>query len=155
MKYGKFTHILSLLATIPQPLKDEKGDIVRPYVPQMTVQDANQAFDIIFEYIHANFAMPVTAGRNRVDGRKELQNRWNTPEGKKEIQDCDDMLTNRKFAVGLFVEYLETIPPYFSEILFPVCVARYMLRDLYMPINHREAVQFNEFHNRYGTMILG
>ena len=53
-----------------------------------------------------------------------------------------------------FMDKLATLPPYFSEVIFPVSVARYMLRELQIPLNHRKLATFGEFHKRYGTMIL-
>ena|ERR1700756_1656345 len=127
MKYGKFTHALSLLATVPS----SKG---------MTVDVAVQAIDHMLEYLHDYFEPP------RYIGKDYLQQ----PEIKEHALKCREML---RMEASPFEDLLETIPPYYSEILFPICVIRHMVRELRMPFNHLKSKHFEEFHNRYGTLI--
>jgi hypothetical protein len=131
MQYGKFTHVLALLATIPV---------------KMTGETAIQAIDHMLEYMHAHFAPPshIGEGRGMYEGYMPEEMRIHAKK-------CSEMLRSRETP---FVDLLETIPPHFSEVLFPICVMRYMLRELSMPFNHRESLYFAEFHRRYGALIL-
>jgi hypothetical protein len=52
------------------------------------------------------------------------------------------------------IEAIRAIPPVISEVVFPVAIARFLLRDHCMPLNHKKLATFAEFHKRYATMIL-
>lgn len=169
MNYGKYTHVLALLATIPQASTKEVryGDgttrLLHIWDGIMTGDQAVETMDQLLEYMHANFEAPPTANLNYVSGttwteeRRADENRryaiYQSEDMKKYRDEIEHILTKG----GLnqeFLGYLETLPPYYSEVAFPVAVIRYMLRDLQMPINHRKSKHFSEFHNRYGMLIL-
>jgi hypothetical protein len=162
MRFTKHIHVLHLLSQIPEQemeyyLRDAckytEAGRVGPYVNRrrkevMTSEEAVAAFDHLFHYIHTNWQQPVTA--NPVDTQL-LTFPQMTAANKHEYIDCREMLRMKQEE---FVAKLESLPPHFQEYLFPVAVARYMLRELAMPINHRKSTQFREFHRRYGNMIL-
>lgn len=115
----------------------------------MTTQEANDCWDGLFTFIHANWAPPATAA---VGGK--LQWEGFTDEQRAEIADCTNMM---KMSYAELEAKLETLPPYFLEHLFPVAVARYVLMGSggkSIPFNHRKTTTFYEFHLRYGTMVL-
>ncbi len=119
-----------------------------PY-PAEWLQQCNDAWDHLFTYIHANWAVPNTAMK---DGECTFDYPTMTSDqGKIAVFDCNMML---RMPHDEFVAKLESLPPYFSEIVFPIAVGRYLLRDLYLPIQHRDLKTFSEFHNRYGRIIL-
>ena len=134
MKYAKHIHVLSLLATVP--------------AGKMTEQDATDAFDHLLYYMHKHWGAPLSAMTDNeiTNGLPPLSVTAST-----EARGINALL---HIDTVKFVEYLESLPPVFSEAEFPVAVARYMLRELQMPINHRLSKEFKTFYHRYGRAIL-
>lgn len=132
MKYAKHIHVLHLLSTIPVG----RG--------AMTGEQACQAFDHMLDYLHTYWAKPTSAGSGREAGNVFAGDLDHAKECRAMLDMSAEELTAK----------LESLPPYFNEVLFPIVVARYMLRDLAMPINHRMCKNFTEFHVRYGAIIL-
>lgn len=139
MKFTKHIHVLHLLSTIPVPtIPEGRFNSCSP----VSVKDATAAFDHLFTYIHEHWPRPMSAGCMAAPTAVEKQ----------EFVDCRAMLDMNHEKL---IAKLETLPPYFREEIFPVAVARYMLRDLQLKVDHHWAVVFMEFHSRYGNMILG
>lgn len=101
-----------------------------------TSHTRDEAFDHMFTYIHANWAEPSS---------------FTDTEFKGNVFDCSEMLVMPR---EVFEAKLEALPPYFSEVLFPIAVARYMLRELALPFYPMESNTFGEFYRRYGGIIL-
>lgn len=144
MKYAKHVHVLELLNSIPrQDFNPSLPSWAKQRIGIATREQANAVFDHLFAYIHVNWAAPSTATGDH----------WTQLSGdaRAELVDCKDML---QMGPAEIEAKLETLPPYFTEAVFPVAVARFLLRELALPINHRELTTFKEFHNRYGFMIL-
>lgn len=139
MKYAKHIHVLSLIATIP----------ARSPCRRMTCEEANAAFDHMFGYIHEHWAKPLTAMTENGLTCHVVK----TVANQHEFDDCRKLL--KATSTAEIIAQLETLPPHYAEHIFPVAVARYMVRDLGMPIDHYRCRTFQEFHNRYGAMILG
>jgi hypothetical protein len=133
MLYAKHIHVLRLLSTIPAPI---------PGVPVMTHQQANAAFDHMFDYIHTHWGEPLTSG---VRGGARLS--------ASQKVECFDCLSAILLSRDELLTMLATLPPKFSEAIFPVAVARYMFREMRMPIALATAQCFKEFYRRYGHMI--
>ena len=130
MQFTKHIHVLHLLSTIPVG-KDA-----------CTAEEAVAAWDHMFDYIHNHWAKPLTAaGQVNAFTAGEMS----------EVVGCRELL---QMSAEEITEKLSTRPPYFTESLFPVAVARYMLRELAIPLNHRLITTFSEFRSRYGRMIL-
>jgi len=145
MQFAKHLYVLQKLSTIPR--KDPVPNA--PWYASkraaiMTDDEAIVVWDHLFEYIHANWDVPSTMAMTWWAQRK-------SDEQKVELYDCRKML---EMGPEDLETRLESLPPYFTESIFPVAVARYLLRDLWIPLNHRKTVTFKEFHNRYGSMIL-
>lgn len=130
MKFPHHVHVLNLLHSIPTTC---------------TTAEATAAFDHIFEYIHAHFPVPDSA----IDDTGNWP--YLTTEMKNKAMDCRTMLLT---PAALFETNLESLPPYYCNIIFPMSVARYMLRECRMPVNHRYNRTFSEFHRRYGPLVL-
>lgn len=142
MLFTKHIHVLHLLSTIPAPIVTEVNGQIRR-LPSVTEDQANTAWDILFDYIHAHWQKPLSSG--------DRLNITRTVAMQTEGFDCRAMLMmNTKE----FQEKLATLPPYFTEVVFPIAVARYLLRELCLPLHHRKIRTFKEFHDRYGYMIL-
>lgn len=138
MKYAKHIHVLQLLSTIPTGVKPISTSGYRFVWPAGWEQQCNDAWDHLFTYIHANWAAPSQI----VD-----------TEFKVGVFDCRAMLA---MGTAELEAKLASLPPYFSETIFPAAVARYMLGCIHLnlPINHTKLTTFREFHNRYGRIIL-
>lgn len=157
MRFAKYIHVLNLLSQIPDPVREpvlirRDTSVCGPHIywrtkNSMTPEQAVDAFDHLFHYMHENFREPVTA----TPEVGPLSHVPKTVANQHEYIDCKELLEMKK---DEFVAKLESLPPYFLEHTFPVAVARYLLRELAMPINHRLSTQFREFHRRYGNMIL-
>lgn len=102
------------------------------------VQIWNQLMDVAF----SNFARPTSASWDQIDSPQSLQ----------EISAMRLMFESKLDTV---VEQLKKIPPVLAEQVFPVYVARYLLRgDLLSFDAVRHSRTGMEFHNRYRNMIL-
>ena len=133
MQFTKHIHVLHLLSTIPATDTSGRSPV--------SVKDATDAFDHLFSYIHAHWVKPMSSGYMAAPTAVEKQ----------EFIDCRTMLDMNHEEL---TAKLETLPPYFREEIFPVAIARYMLRDLRLKVDHRWSSVFMEFHSRYGNMIL-
>lgn len=138
MQFTKHIHVLHLLSTIPAPAPTGEHGFIRSPVSS---EDAIACWDHLFSYIHDHWAKPMSAS---IIGRE-------TSVHMAEYVDCQTML---RMGHDELVAKLESLPPYFREEIFPVAVARYLLRDMCLPINHRLSTTFAVFHTRYGNMIL-
>lgn len=135
MQFAKHIHVLHLLSTIPSGEERRRNG-------EVTHQEGAECWDHMFEYIHANWAEPASMQCNR---------KYLTQEQENEIENCRIMLSMDHETL---LAKLETLPPYFTEALFPVAIGRYLLRDLNLPIRHRDLKTFSEFHRRYGVMVI-
>lgn len=105
-------------------------------------QDSEQClpkWDELFVYIYANFAAPVRGA-----------------EGYDVKADYD---LCRPVIDGTYRENMEevirSIPPVLLDIVWPVGIARFLLRECRVEFEHRKSTTFTEFRTRYGYMILG
>jgi hypothetical protein len=144
MRFTKHIHVLHLLSTVPAPPLRVPG-VIRG--ANMTPEQAIDAWDHLFTYIHNHWAKPMTA----IEPGALVEYRARTSVEASEIFDCGVMMTMSRDEL---LAKLESLPPYFTESVFPVAVGRWLLRDMAIPLNHRKSTTFREFHNRYATMIL-
>jgi hypothetical protein len=145
MQFTKHIHVLHLLSTMPAPVLTEHVAGNKQWQTSkspISLEDAVACWDHMFTYIHEHWAKPMSAGNRRITTSAEQS----------EYVDCYAML---RMPHDELVAKLESLPPYFREEIFPVAVGRYLLRDLQLPLDHRKATTFLEFHSRYGSMILG
>ncbi len=149
MKFAKHIHVLHLLSTIPAPCTDTTIPLKERITKVMSEVEAVAAWDHIFEYIHANWAAPDSAWIGHSSWAELDANR--TAQTQLDISQCQSML---RMPREEFEGKLETLPPYFTEFIFPVSVARYLFREMAIPMNHRKSTTFKEFHIRYGYIIL-
>lgn len=107
----------------------------------------HQAWDDCFNFIFANFAWPETG---QPDGGCC---NWNTKHP--EVEMVRPLIDGTYKSGGSEMEaIMRSIPPVLLDEIWPVGIARFLLRDHQMPLNHRWLFTFREFHNRYGNMIL-
>lgn len=98
----------------------------------------HKSWDNLFDFIHANFAPPSTMISTDDD----------------ELSACYGMLTENYKTLA---EFLYEIPPHYAEFLFPVAIARHLLLlsgYISAKIIPRKLKTFNEFHKRYGKLVL-
>lgn len=141
MKYAKYTHILNLLASVPAPVFGSN-----PWENvAMTAEEAIDCFDHLFHYIHENFEDPRVLYPEGVYVNLSI--------GEIDIyyKECRELLQTK---VLDFMERFERIPPAYSEIVFPVAVAMFLMRFKSIPLNHRKSKTFAEFADRYSRFIL-
>lgn len=103
-------------------------------------------WDACFDFVFANFAKPQTANSDN-----ELNFRFTT--GHPEF-DLVRPLFNGTYKGDEFERMLRSIPPKFSEEIFPVAVFRYLISDLMLPLNHLHLNGFSEYHKLYSPMHL-
>lgn len=152
MKFVKHIHVLHLLSEIPAVRFELRpspySNATYSHNVAMTGEEELACWDHIFSYIHSHWADPETASVPCT--WPEEPERFTVSE-RAEIMDCRKMLN---MGGAELEEHLATLPPYFGESLFPVAVARYLLRDLCINFDHRKSATFKEFHRRYGTMVM-
>ena len=102
----------------------------------------NLAWDELFTFVHSNFETPVSAARGRTDYKEEYDL-------------CRPFIDGTYRAPSQELEgMIRSIPPVILDVVWPVSIARLLLRDHSVPFNHRLSTTFKEFHDRYGHMIL-
>lgn len=104
----------------------------------------NTAWDTLYTYLHSNFVAPAsTQGHNFT---KEEQAAFDS-----EVEEMVAMFDLNREPLE---EAVRKIPPVIAEVAFPVYVARHLLWTKRMPVSVSELTTFNEFHQRYGYMII-
>lgn len=106
----------------------------------------NAAWDTLYTHLHSNFVCPQS-----VSTTGSVYTEVDQAEYESEI---DEMVEMFKMEREQLEEALRKIPPVIAEVAFPVYVARHLLWTERMPINPQELTTFNEFHKRYGYMII-
>ena len=102
------------------------------------------AWDKLYTFVHANFAAPVSFGTSP----------YADPDKEKYAADVDEMVAMFDKDRETLETELRKIPPVIAEVAFPVYIARHLLRDLRVAISPDRLTTFNEFHQRYGYMII-
>jgi len=155
MRFAKHIHVLNLLSQVP--VRTAEYSWLEPdswrqgpqravhYKDAMTPEEAIAVWDHIFQYVFTHWAEPQTAMG------PDLKWTYITAGGHEEVLDCQAML---RMKADELTAKLESLPPYFTESVFPVAVGRYLIRELAIPFNHRKSQTFKEFHRMYGRMIL-
>lgn len=105
----------------------------------------NAAWDEAYTFIHANFVIPESMS----DG----SDRYNSVHA--EVALCKPLIDGT-YPPGSaeMIAAIRAIPPVIAEVVFPVAIARFLLRDHQIPVSHLKLKTFREFHKRYATMIL-
>ena len=136
MEYQKYINALSLMKLVTND------------------EDANQAWDNLYDYIHSVFPEPETAWEvfGDVPELRKYRNNFEDINNHAEIQ---DMLVMFAQSEQELIEKISSIPPVILETTFPVWIARYLLRFLRVSVEPYKLETFAEFHRRYGPMICG
>lgn len=142
--YTKYITTLNLMDNVIA-LKGEKRD-------EAGNHPCEAAWDVLFTYIHANFAEPATSSNLPATDADTI---------KFEYERCREVLLNNAVdngaALGALEVAIRTIPPVILDIVLPVAIARLLLSakgQYALPICHRNLATFTELHVRYGRMIL-
>ena len=90
-----------------------------------------QAWDDLYRFIHENFECP----KNYLV----------------EINDVAEFFLHSRDEI---LRRLREKPPEYSEQLFPIAIARHLLRDCGIDINLNNSTTFDEFYRRYGSIII-
>ena len=117
-------------------------------------EGCNPAWDELFGYMHSVFPEPETAYVRDEDGdlvkiskerRQMILDHFETL----------DMLVMFQQTHEDIIAKLSAIPPVILAVTFPVWVARYLLRfKMEVVISTSKLTTFEEFHRRYGPMIV-
>lgn len=91
--------------------------------------EANLCFDSLMEHLHANFIVPESTKANWDECRRVL---------KKEVSTQDILC----------------IPPKVSDAVYPIALARSPMTEYQLPFIASKLLQMDEFHNRYGRLII-
>ena len=146
-KYIEALRLMDLVIAVKDAVPPEGEKWARwetPKGPGHHIAPVQPAWDECFTYIHANFAVPET-GKNGF-----------TPEQyQQEVALCRPLIDGTYPSCGPEMEaVMRGIPPVLLDVVWPVGIARFLLRDCRVPFNHRLSTTFSEFHKRYGRMIL-
>jgi len=122
---------------IPNPMQG------RPTTAKM--HPCHQAWDDCFNFIYTNFARPETSSGSGADCASIHL----------EVLLCKPIIDGTYKTGGPEMDVvMRAIPPVLLDVVWPVGIARFLLRDHQIPIGHRYLFTFDEFHKRYGTMII-
>jgi hypothetical protein len=102
------------------------------------------AWDNLYTFVHSNFPAPVSFGTSP----------YADPDKEKYAADVNEMVAMFGKDRATLEEELRKIPPVIAEVAFPVYIARHLLRDQRLAISPNRLTTFDEFHNRYGYMII-
>lgn len=100
------------------------------------------SWDNLFRYILDNFQPPETAGWDDCDNELAA----------KEYALCKEVL--RDMGSNELCSALWACPPAILECVWPVAVARFLLRDCGVRVNTAKSKTFKQFVDVYGRMIL-
>jgi hypothetical protein len=102
-------------------------------------------WDELFDYIHVNFQIPDSAGFTVRSNVRDYQHEYDL---------CKPFI-NRTYPSPSkeLGELIRSIPPVILEVVWPVAIVRFLLRDGRIMCSHHSK-GFVKFANRYGTMIL-
>jgi len=105
------------------------------------------SWDQLYSYIHEHFEAPASMSYPIFHTKKSDM----PAEIAQEIQDCYAML--RVHNETEVLARLAAIPPEYSDTIFPVAIARYLI--LYQKVFPRVEMlkTFKEFHKRYGPAV--
>jgi len=148
--FQKYTRAIELMNAVP-------GYILRPHGqgPQRDadVVEACARWDELYTFIYANFPRPNTY-REFGEVKYKTMATWahENPEAFQDILDVHQLLQEHKKDEVL--ARLTKIPPEYRDVVFPVAIARYLLAYKRVPIDVRMLTTFEEFHNRYGVMVI-
>ncbi len=118
-------------------------------------EDVHAAWDELYTFIYANFPEPETASDTwHVSCPGGYQDKHKPRKDPIDHIEGQDMVLMFKQDREQTIERLRSIPPVILAATFPVWVARYLLRFAKVPVNAARITTFNEFHRRYGNMIL-
>jgi hypothetical protein len=150
--FQKYTDALALMdATIAakNAANAEHGEDSQWYWSANAVEirkPINAAWDTLYTHLHSNFVCPQSILTTGSVYTEEHQAAFDA--------EVDEMVEMFKMDREQLVEALRKIPPVIAEVAFPVYVARHLLWTERMPISPNELTTFNEFHKRYGYMII-
>jgi hypothetical protein len=151
-KYIRSLELYDAVLATKNAVEPEGGWPLREWVTGSVTQSGplhpcHAAWDTLFSYIYDNFFLPETAMK---DGE------W--PSGvslHEEVKLVTPIIDGTYSSPSeTLEEAIRKIPPVIAEVVWPVAIARLLLRDHRMPFNHRMSDTFTEFHHRYGPMIL-
>jgi hypothetical protein len=108
-----------------------------------TATNPHEAWDDLYTHIYAHFPVPETASMVDVEW-KEIRKHF----------ECQDMVLMFKQTREEILEKLRSIPPVILAVSFPVWIARYLLRFANVNVGAYGLKTFDEFHRRYGNMVL-
>ena len=115
-------------------------------------EHVNTAWDELYGYIHSVFPVPETAYTDEeISLRKMSRERRELIEEHLETQDIVVMFAQSEQEI---IEKISSIPPVILETTFPVWIARYLLLFCRLDVNPSKLTTFDEFHRRYGPMII-
>ena len=126
--------------------------LIRPVIESTNGRAVTRAWDDLFMFIHAEFTAPLTEKPKGSTISSVLKEAGARDEYKAEIEECRTMLHHNH---NELVEHLRARPPEYSDKVFPIAIARYLLRDCNVSLNAMLSKSFDEFHRRYGAMVLG
>jgi len=102
------------------------------------------AWDNLYTFVHDNFPVPVSFGTSP----------YSDPDKEKYAADVDEMVAMFGKDRATLEEELRKIPPVIAEVAFPVYIARHLLWTQRVAVSPSHLTTFDEFHNRYGYMII-
>ena len=139
MRFEKHVHVLNMINRIRRESTAFSDTVDR----ELCYQFGNRVLDELIDYQFAHWPIPDSV---EINGRRSIDI------DRENIKLCDAMLNMRQEE---FEEKMETLPPFFTEYIFPIAAVRYLFRELQLCINHRTSRNFEEFERRYGGVVLG
>lgn len=113
-------------------------------------------WDTLYTFLHANFPVPAASKTANPELNPGEIRALITDEDRAYINECTNLLKIDK--VDDILEKLTKLPPEYSDILFPVAIARYLLAYKRLPyhpgFNINDLTTFREFHDRYGIIVI-
>jgi hypothetical protein len=108
--------------------------------PAIPIHPAHEAWDELYRFIFENFPIPAESG---------------TDQFRVQLEHCKKIIDQTYRAPSdELLDMIRRIPPVLLEVILPVAMARYILRDAALPISHRQLKTFKTFHHWYGGLVL-
>lgn len=109
-------------------------------------------WDDLFTFLHTNFPIPAASKKAKPDLTYKDIAELITDEDRAYISECTHLLKVDK--VDDVLEKITKLPPDYSDVLFPVAIARYLLAYKGVRFLINQLTTFSEFHDRYSVMVI-
>jgi chorismate mutase len=149
-KYTRSIELMNAVADVsdnnPINLEDKDSQATKDALDKI-----NPSWDNLFAYIFTEFSAPETNGMFDLGETLDQKISQASEQTLEYIREMTALLRDHKQTELL--TRLTVIPPEYTDIIFPVAIARYLLGFKSVPLSRTRSKTFSNFHHRYSFLI--